>query len=53
MTDRNAPPELDEALEALRDLWEETQDWEDALGEERPTLIATRRQAKKILDWGR
>jgi hypothetical protein len=43
-------PELGDVLEALKDLWEETQDWEDALGEERPTLIACRREARRILD---
>lgn len=44
-----AYPDLSEILDALRALYDETQDWEDALGEERPSLIEVRAKAAEIL----
>jgi hypothetical protein len=45
-------PRLEDVLEALRDLYEETQDWEDALGEERSSLVEVRARVAAILKVG-
>lgn len=37
------------ALGALLQLWKETADWQAALGDERPTLIAARSRAARVL----